>query len=222
MVQSVVERGFFLLCAYVAAGAVMSAALHVRGLARIDHATAGSKLLFRVLITPGLIAFWPLMAIKWRKAARGEDTSGPYDRPISAGGLRTVHRHLIRLIRVLTPIAVAAAVATRPPAIVFETSLNAFATPATAGEVIAQRSDFWGLPVTCRVRADSKGNHQLELEGSDQLPQPSLAVYLIPAGAGEMPGEAVFLGAFWGPVAPKPSAVLHSWANLWTPSVSLE
>lgn len=199
MVQAVVETGFYVLCAYAAAGAAVSVALHLKGLARIDHATIGAKPLFRVLISPGLIALWPVMLVKWRKALRGENTAGPLERPVSAAGLRAIHGHLIRVIAVLTPVAVALAVATRPPANASETPLNILALLDAAGDVIAQESEFGGLPVTCRVRADAAGARQIELEGEVQLPFPSLAVYLIPAGADETPAEGIFLGAFWGP-----------------------
>ena len=70
---------------YAAAGLLFAIPFVVRGAGRIDpQARAGSRG-FRLLILPGVVAFWPLLARRWarggpppeernahREAARGE------------------------------------------------------------------------------------------------------------------------------------------------------
>ena len=53
------------LALYAAAGAVFALAFLSIGLPRIDHASKGAGLLFRLMIVPGLIALWPLMLVRW-------------------------------------------------------------------------------------------------------------------------------------------------------------
>jgi len=55
---------------YALLGVVFAAAFHWRGLAAVDsgaaaHGTRG----FRVVITPGVVALWPLLLVRWRAAA---------------------------------------------------------------------------------------------------------------------------------------------------------
>ena len=51
--------------AYVAAGGVFAAAFLTRGVSRIDAAAANAPLSFRLVILPGVVAFWPLLLVKW-------------------------------------------------------------------------------------------------------------------------------------------------------------
>jgi hypothetical protein len=52
--------------AYGAVGLALLPWWHVRGLRRLDHASADGPWGFRVLISPGLIALWPwLIARGW-------------------------------------------------------------------------------------------------------------------------------------------------------------
>ncbi len=56
--------------AYLAAGAIFALAFLARGIERVDPAAHGSTRGFRLLIAPGVMAFWPLLAWKWRLAVR--------------------------------------------------------------------------------------------------------------------------------------------------------
>lgn len=58
---------------YGATGIVTAALFHAFGLTRVDSAARGAGVRFRALITPGLIALWPLVLANWRRTtgARG-------------------------------------------------------------------------------------------------------------------------------------------------------
>jgi hypothetical protein len=56
---------------YAGVGAVFGLAFVTMGAARVDHAAAGARWPFRLLIWTGISALWPLMLIKWVRAARG-------------------------------------------------------------------------------------------------------------------------------------------------------
>ena len=55
--------------AYIVIGMGVAIFLPLAGYARIDAATRDSGLAFRVLISPGVVALWPLMLSRW---LRGE------------------------------------------------------------------------------------------------------------------------------------------------------
>lgn len=50
---------------YAAAGLVFAVFFLWRGVARLDSAAAGSPLGFRLIILPGVVALWPLLAWRW-------------------------------------------------------------------------------------------------------------------------------------------------------------
>ncbi len=56
---------------YGAAGVVFAVPFAWRGAGEIDPAAKGGTWGFRLLTLPGVVAFWPLMLAKWRRAARG-------------------------------------------------------------------------------------------------------------------------------------------------------
>lgn len=50
---------------YLGAGLVFGVAFVAAGVARIDPAARGTSAAFRLLILPGSVALWPLLAAKW-------------------------------------------------------------------------------------------------------------------------------------------------------------
>lgn len=62
----------FIVCLYAAIGALFSVFFLLRGIDRIDPAAHGAPWTFRLLILPGVVAMWPLLAQRWRRAARAE------------------------------------------------------------------------------------------------------------------------------------------------------
>ena len=58
-----------ILGVYAAVGAVFAVAFALAGAARVDPAAKGAPWTFRVLILPGAAALWPLLALRWVRAA---------------------------------------------------------------------------------------------------------------------------------------------------------
>lgn len=56
--------------AYAAAGALFAAYFVVRGIGRVDHAASQSDWRFRLIILPGTIALWPVLARKLWNSTR--------------------------------------------------------------------------------------------------------------------------------------------------------
>jgi hypothetical protein len=55
--------------AYLAAGAVFAALFVALGVRRMDAATKGAGLLFRLLIAPGTALLWPILLLMWVSGA---------------------------------------------------------------------------------------------------------------------------------------------------------
>jgi hypothetical protein len=55
---------------YLVVGVAVGVIFVLRGVERIDAAARGTSLGFRLLILPGSVALWPLMARKWLRAVR--------------------------------------------------------------------------------------------------------------------------------------------------------
>jgi hypothetical protein len=66
----VAELILFSAFAYVLCGLAVGIPFIAWGVARVDEAARGASLGFRLLILPGTIALWPLLATKWIQAPR--------------------------------------------------------------------------------------------------------------------------------------------------------
>ena len=66
----VAEVILLIVLAYVLCGLALGVPFVLGGVDRVDEAARGASLGFRVLILPGTIALWPLVATKWIKAPR--------------------------------------------------------------------------------------------------------------------------------------------------------
>ena len=53
------------VAAYIAVGLLFSAAFVATGVGRIDPSARHAPIGFRMLIVPGTVALWPLLAIRW-------------------------------------------------------------------------------------------------------------------------------------------------------------
>ena len=60
-----VEILVLLLTVYVAAGVVFSIPFVLRGVNRIDPVAGQGTWGFRLIIVPGVVALWPLLARRW-------------------------------------------------------------------------------------------------------------------------------------------------------------
>jgi hypothetical protein len=53
------------VAAYLAAGVVFALAFVFGGARRLDRATGGASVAFRLFIIPGAAALWPLLLLMW-------------------------------------------------------------------------------------------------------------------------------------------------------------
>lgn len=100
--------------AYVIVGAMFAALFHRRGLRVIDAGSREAGLGFRLIITPGIVALWPLLALRWFRLARGRAFLGEQDAPVSQLALRKTHRLAWQLMAVLLPLLVGIILWSRP------------------------------------------------------------------------------------------------------------
>jgi hypothetical protein len=71
----VTEVILFVWLAYSVCGLAVGVPFVLRGADHVDAATRGASIGFRLLILPGTVALWPLMAVKWIKARTPERNS---------------------------------------------------------------------------------------------------------------------------------------------------
>lgn len=57
---------------YLALGLAFAIAFQLRGLARVDAAAARGSRGFRIVITPGVVALWPVLSRRWIRAVRAQ------------------------------------------------------------------------------------------------------------------------------------------------------
>lgn len=53
--------------AYAAIGVIFALAFVTRGLGQVDHAAQTAPWMVRLLLFPGSVALWPILARKWAK-----------------------------------------------------------------------------------------------------------------------------------------------------------
>ena len=70
MLETVSISVVFLAQIYLTLGVVFAVPFLVRGVGRLDPSAAKGSLGFRLTIVPGVVAFWPVLARKWWRAAR--------------------------------------------------------------------------------------------------------------------------------------------------------
>ena len=64
--------------AYVALGLLFAAAFVSTGVGRIDPSAEHTPIGFRLLIVPGTVALWPLLAIRWIQGQQSPTESTPH------------------------------------------------------------------------------------------------------------------------------------------------
>jgi len=112
--KTLVELLLSLAGVHLACGTVFTAVFHRWGLHRMDAGAQGTGPGFRLLITPGIIALWPLLAVRWWRLAPGTGFLGDAETPVSPRRLRALHGLAWKALAVLAPLAVAAALWWRP------------------------------------------------------------------------------------------------------------
>lgn len=72
---------------YLAAGLAFALAFLTLGAGRIDAGARGAPIGFRLVIAPGVILLWPVLALRWLFAARGMPVEcSPHIRAARASG----------------------------------------------------------------------------------------------------------------------------------------
>ena len=66
----IVETLSRLLLLYGACGLAFGAVFVAWGVGRVDAAARGAPLTFRLIILPGVVALWPVLARQWARALR--------------------------------------------------------------------------------------------------------------------------------------------------------
>jgi hypothetical protein len=69
-------------------GVVFAAVFVIAGVHRIDPAARGASVGFRVLIVPGCVAFWPLLARRWLAGSSAPPTERTAHRDVARGRVR--------------------------------------------------------------------------------------------------------------------------------------
>ena len=67
MAETIANILVLLLGVYMGIGLIFSIPFVLKGAGKIDSTAAGGTIGFKLLIIPGAIAFWPLLANRWRK-----------------------------------------------------------------------------------------------------------------------------------------------------------
>lgn len=113
MLKSVIEIFAWVVSGYLMTGVLFLIAFQWVGLSALDPGARGSGWLFRILISPGIIAFWPWLASRWKDNFRSPGSPPP--EVVSPETLRRLHLGAWCLISVGVPIVLAASLYWRPP-----------------------------------------------------------------------------------------------------------
>lgn len=125
--------------------------------------------------------------------------------------LRRRHRRIVYSLGFLLPVAFVAGLAARRPVPVVS-SLPAALAPEPPGlaRVVWDRADLWsqtGIRTRLLSNQAGAGSFAVELSAPAEIVKPDLIAYWLPGatnGVSELPGNAIFLGAF---VQAKPVAL---------------
>lgn len=99
---------------YGAIGLLFAVAFHARGLRKMDAGAHATSFAFRLLITPGIAAFWPLLALRWWRTERGQLRQETPDSAAPPKHLRKAHGLVWKLLCVGMPILLGILLASRP------------------------------------------------------------------------------------------------------------
>lgn len=112
-----VESLLFLLGVHLSLGGVFAGVSHGFLLKRVDPSAASAGCFFRALITPGMVALWPLLACLWWPILSGKRDPDSPPSWIHPPVLRVWHRSAWWSILFLVPLILVTSVVyrSRPP-----------------------------------------------------------------------------------------------------------
>jgi len=189
----IVEALLLVLGLYALVGFVVAGWLHLGELPRRDAGAIGGGFWFRVMVTPGIVALWPLMLAR--------PASLDPERTISARTLRTRHRFLVQALAVLLPILVGLAVVARPAPVRNSVVIpEALRQPEPLALVLREDTEsFAGHPVLARIRTDAgRAQFQVEIEVREPLAVRRPFLYFAATDGAERVGAA---STFVGPIS---------------------
>ena len=199
MLQSIVEIKLMVAGVYLGIGAAFALVFQVFGLAKVDPAAKGAGLPFRLLITPGLVALWPVIAMKWKKASNGKHAQGEAERPVSPDNLRRTHGLAAKFAALFLPIVFTLGFYGR-------SEIHSVAGPIREEvgidekrfdrEVMRLGQVFRDEPIEGSIRTNGEENYQLELKIGQGFDSLTLALFW---SGSEDPKEGSLLGLIWGP-----------------------
>jgi len=194
--NALIEIVLTLVSVYLLLGGLVAVWLHAN-LTKHDPGTVGAGIVFRFIITPGLIALWPMMLQRMRAWA-------PLPHPeagVSPAGLRRGHKHLTRALAVAIPLVAAVALGTRTQ----EPINPSGAIPSMLPEALPIVDHVAVLSEELQVRAtfrtDNREEEQIEIETSLPIAAPSVMLYWFEGESKpDSPvTDAILIGAVWGP-----------------------
>lgn len=68
MAERIVTAFVLAFYGYAAVGSLFAIAFVSRRVQKVDQQAAGTGIAFRLLILPGVVAFWPLLLLRWVRA----------------------------------------------------------------------------------------------------------------------------------------------------------
>jgi hypothetical protein len=186
---------------YLAIGIVVALMIHAKGLKAIDPATEGGGIFFRLLITPGLVALWPYMALKWKRAESNRPLEPDQKRPFSPKGLRQWHGLLVQLLAIILPIVLALAIANREPLQVQAGASDqlVFNQPQITQVLGSEEWSLENAMLQLTLGRGHLGRLLLEVMTPVDLEIPNLALFWCEGVVTDEPVNGHFLGNIWGP-----------------------
>jgi uncharacterized membrane protein YphA (DoxX/SURF4 family) len=80
---------FIAAAAYLALGLLFAVPFVLKGVGKIDRSAQAGTWGFRILILPGTVLLWPLLAKRWGTGATAPLESTPHKRLLSGAGARS-------------------------------------------------------------------------------------------------------------------------------------
>jgi len=195
MAETVADWIWGMAALYGLAGAIFTVPFVTHWVGLLDASARKGSWGFRIIIVPGCVALWPVLACKTWRAWHGRYVPPVAEKPVAPSRLRWIHGGSFRVLAVLVPVVCLAALITRPP----ETPASPDWSSGRIFPEMLSSQPVTGLPVTVELRADGSERQAL-LRVAQELTEPVVALYWSPTPAADnLPRDAVFVGSVWGP-----------------------
>lgn len=195
MAESVADWFWGVVAFYGLAGVLFTVPFVTRWVGLLDASARTGSWGFRIIIVPGCVALWPVLARKTWRAWQGRYVPPVAEKPVAPARLRRIHERSFRILAVVVPVVCVAAMITRPP----ETPVSPDWSSGRIFPEMLSSEPVAGLPITVELRA-SGSDRQALLHVAQALAEPVVALYWSEAGATDnLPKDAVFVGSVWGP-----------------------